>query len=536
MNNIYQFHNERRLNGGARWAREEEIRQIAHEAHLNNISQSGLGGLPLISDGSTVYVDNSDNHNLIIGSTGSKKTRLCVMPMLTIFMNSGESVIVTDPKGELYAHTAGAFENHGYAVDVINLREPLHSNGWNPLSLAREYQNAGDNDKASSIINDFSCTFISENPNSRADPFWTHTARSMLQGLTHMLVEGISYFKDDEVNILNLRALSDNLNLEHSYCEMSTFDLLDSYPEDSLARYNLNAIKRGSEKTFDNIKVSYDASMQRLYIQQSLIRMLSVNEVNFQKYGNRKSVLFLILPDEKTTLHPIASLIIKQCYEQLIDTAQNCPNHSLPIRVNFLLDEFSNLPAIPDMPSMISAARSRNIRFHLVIQGLYQLSSKYGTDDAHTIKGNCGNWVFLTSREFPLLDEISTLCGVDAITGERLISVSQLQRLNKEKGEVLMLIGRQYPYIAHLPDISQYKVLKSVDKTLPILTSHNTLLSFDDICTIISKKYFSPDSNECCSVIDDDDDEETLDDDTIQKILEEKFEKLFGRYTANTDA
>ena len=99
-----------------------------------------------------------------------------------------------------------------------------------------------------------------------------------------------------------------------------------------------------------------------------------------------------------------------------------------------------------------------------------------------------------------------------------------------------MLIGRQYPYIAHLPDISRYKVLKLVDKTLPILTSHNTSLSFDDICTIIRKKHFSCDSNECCSVIEDDDDEETLNDDTIKKILEDKFEKLFGRYTANTDA
>ena len=83
------------------------------------------------------------------------------------------------------------------------------------------------------------------------------------------------------------------------------------------------------------------------------------------------------------------------------------------------------------------------------------LGNKYG-EDADTIRSNCNNWVFLTSRELPLLEEISNLCGQDNQTGSRLITVSQLQRLNKERGEALMLIGRQFPYIAHLADISQY--------------------------------------------------------------------------------
>lgn len=107
------------------------------------------------------------------------------------------------------------------------------------------------------------------------------------------------------------------------------------------------------------------------------------------------------------------------------------------------------------MSSMISAARSRNIRFHLIIQGLYQLVDKYGQETAHTIKGNCGNWVFLTSRELPLLEEISALCGKDE-TGAPLITTTQLQRLNKDRGEALILLGRHAPFIAHLADISEY--------------------------------------------------------------------------------
>lgn len=460
---------ERQLNGGVRWARQDELMSMAHMERLSSKDDDFKGGLPLISDGDTVYLDSSDAHSLIIGSTGSKKTRLFAMPMLELFMRAGESVIVTDPKGELYDLTAGAFQKRGYRIHVINLRDPLRSNGWNPLAQARACRVAGNNERATAIINDFANSILPTKHGTKADPFWEQTSRAMLQGLLHMIIEGEQFIPHSYVNLMTLRHFSAKMDLNGGYDDPCTLELLDEYPATSMARLNLEAIIRGSEKTFDNIKVSYDAPMQQLYIQQSLIQMLSVDEINFADYGNRKSVLFLIMPDEKTTLHSIVSLVIKQCYEQLITAAQTAAKNSLPIRVNFLLDEFSNLPAIPDMSAMISAGRSRNIRFTLIIQGLYQLNSKYGPDDAQTITGNCGNWVFLTSRELPLLQEISDLCGTDALTGERLISVSQLQRLNKDTGEVLMLIGRQYPFIAHLPDIERYILTQAPRRPLPIL-------------------------------------------------------------------
>lgn len=393
------------------------------------------------------------------------------MPMLELFRRTGESVVVTDPKGELYQKTASLFEAQGYRIQVINLREPLRSNGWNPLALARRYQNAHNYDRASAIINDFSSAFIQESPGSKIDPFWLYTARSMLQGLALLMVEGTEVFPDDCVNLSTLQLLSQDLILDDT--GPSTFDLLEYYSEDSIAASNLRAIMRGTEKTLDNIKVNYDATMQRLYMQKGLVSLLSNDEINFEHLGTEKTILYLIMPDEKTTLHVIVSMIIKQCYEQLIYLAQHFADNALPVRFNFLLDEFSNLPAIPDMPAMISATRSRNIRFYLIIQGLYQLSSKYGSNDAQTIKGNCANWVFLTSRELPLLEEISQLCGSDALTGERLITVSQLQRLDKQKGEALMLIGRQYPFIAHLADISIYHMPQYKEVLpYPILPSH----------------------------------------------------------------
>ncbi len=105
---------------------------------------------------------------------------------------------------------------------------------------------------------------------------------------------------------------------------------------------------------------------------------------------------------------------------------------------------------------MISAGRSRSSRFFPAVRELYRLNAEYGENDADTVKGNCTGRAFPTGREWPLPEEISRLCGEDEAEGKRLITTSQLQRLSKEKGEVLILLGRQYPYIAHLADIDDY--------------------------------------------------------------------------------
>ena len=190
--------------------------------------------------------------------------------------------------------------------------------------------------------------------------------------------------------------------------------------------------------------------------------MLSGNTIDITSFGTRKTAVYLIVPDEKTTYHFLVTAFIKQVYEILVREAQRHQGKCLPVRVNFVLDEFCNLPKIPDMPSMISAARSRNMRYYLVAQSMHQLRGKYG-EDADTIKGNCENWVFLTSKEIELLNEVSELCGtVHTSDGRmrRLISVSELQRLNKQRGEALIMHSREYPIITEIADIDEYQMFK----------------------------------------------------------------------------
>lgn len=467
MNNhydSYRYETSAQIISGTRWASEDEVRESLSPVNLYDKHYAACG-LPLISDGHTAYVNNTDSHSLIVGSTGSKKSRLFVMPMLEMIARAGESAIVTDPKGELYTHTSGLFHREEYQVLVLNFRDPTHSHGWNPMYTAYMYYKNGQTDKALETFSDLSSFFYYDKPGSKADPFWTQKSRALFQGLSQMLLED-EYFQPSQANFSTIVALMSRLSTEN---EENTLSIIEhAFSEDSLARSTVQQAMVGSEKTMDNIVTSALSPLQIIFTNKSLLKMLSTPEVDFNTIGLKKSILYIIMPDEKTTLHPLVGMCIKNCYELLIDTAQHQKRGMLPVRVNFLLDEFSNIPTIPDMSSMITAARSRNIRFYLIIQSMQQLAAKYG-EEANTLRGNCNDWVFLTSRELTLLRELEELCGRDAQTGEPLISVSQLQRLNKETGEALVLCGRLYPYLSHLADIDQYPFADMEPMPLPAL-------------------------------------------------------------------
>lgn len=451
---------------GTRWEYEETVMELLQRVDLLSDHYDACG-MPVICDGQTAYVSSGDSHGLILGSTGAKKTRLFSMPMMQMFARAGESVLCADPRGELYEKTSGLFAQEGYHVQVINLSDPSRSHGWNPLALARHYYGAGRIERAAVLINELTNCLFSVRLGTRVDHSMELAVRAIFQGLLQLLVEGVQFFPDEQVGIASLPALQNGLLGGTVKRDGSTNRMVLELPGNSLAKSSLRAILTLSEDHYDSLELSYNALLQVLFSQQSLIRMLSKEEVDFSLLGKRKTVIFLIMPDDNTSLHVLASLIVKQCFEVLSETAKQ-QGGVLPVRVNFLLDEFSDLPTIPDINSMISAARSRNIRFYLVAQSMQQLLNKYG-DDAYAIRGNCNDWAFLTSRELTLLEELEKLCGVDMQTGQPLISVSQLQRLDKERGEALILCNRMYPYIAHLADIDDYPFASAAPLELPTL-------------------------------------------------------------------
>ena len=124
--------------GQTRWATVEEIQSSATHVDLS-APVYPTGGIPVMSDGNTAYLDGRDTHTLIFGATGSKKTRLFVMPTINMYIRAGESFVVTDPKAELYVRTAGFAKERGYKLVVLNFRDIGYGDMWDPLSLPYEY-------------------------------------------------------------------------------------------------------------------------------------------------------------------------------------------------------------------------------------------------------------------------------------------------------------------------------------------------------------------------------------------------------------
>ena len=456
----------------SRWADSEEIKKAYTTTKIDIEDGKCPGaGIPVTSDGRTVYVDSTDTHTLIFGSTGSKKTRLFGMPLINMFAMAGESFIATDPKGELFKKTSGLVAANGYNTAVLDFRNLKQSDCWNPLMIPYDLYHHGDREEAVSMLNDFITALSEPQRQNSKDRYWVDMACSQAIANLLFFIDTATPYEANIFSFANFCASkSDAIGVE---------ELSECVADGSVASINYKNILANKEApmTFGSVSSTLTSLLNIFVIKKSLGQVLSKNTFNIRDLGKQKTAIYIIVPDEKTTMHFLVTAFIKQTYETLIDEAQKHEGNRLPLRLNFVLDEFGNIPKIADMPSMISAARSRNMRFFLMAQGMKQLISKYG-EDAHTIKGNCDNWVFLTSREYELLEEISNLCGNTFYIGydgsietRPLISVSELQRLSKERGEVLILHGRNYPFVTELPDIDEYKF-----KSYPSLKPPSTYL------------------------------------------------------------
>ena len=433
----------------SRWASEAEIKSSLYKVNLKDDNPL-YGGIPLFADSDAVYVEQTDTHSLIIGSTGSKKTRLIGMPALRLYAKAGESFIATDPKAELYERTLPLLKKQGYRVFVLNLRDPSRSNGWNPFIVPYHLYHNGQRDKAVELINDMaSCIVKAEHDR---EPYWQNSAADLLAGLILILFECA---QECEINFKSLRALRTQafriIKNDVPFIRENFLNYLDA---GSFVCSLLSGTAEVCDTTRGCIVSVFDQSVRPFFNQDNLIDMLSSNDLNMKSIGKEKTAVFLIIPDENTLYHRLVSVFVKQCYTELILEAQKQPSKSLPRRVNFLLEEFSSLPPISDFPTMITASRSRNIRFILMVQSINQLRDIYGRQ-AETIRGNCENLMFLHSREYALLEELINLSGMRNHE-DPLVTASMLQTLDKEKGETFVLYKRLHPFIANLPDIDCY--------------------------------------------------------------------------------
>ncbi|MCI5702029.1 MAG: type IV secretory system conjugative DNA transfer family protein [Erysipelotrichaceae bacterium] len=441
--------------GYSKWCDAKDMKKQLKLVHPSD-QKTDAAGVALINDGKKIYVDDSEYHNLVIGSTGSGKTTAIIFPMIELLAKHGESMILTDPKGELYEKKSNMLRSKGYNIVLLNFREPGKGNAWNPLTLPYKLWKSGNQDKAIELLDDLALNILYDESNKNGDPFWEKTSADYFSGLT------LGLFEDAKEEEINLNSISLMTTVGEDKIGGSTYikEYFNTKDPNGAAYINASSTILAPNDTKMSIIAVFKQKIKLFASRINLSEMLSYSDFDIADIGKKKTAVFIIIQDEKKTYHSLVTILIKQIYETLIDVAQS-HGGKLPVRTNFLLDEFANMPPLKDVTTMITAARSRLMRFTMIIQNFAQLNEVYGEQNAETIKGNCGNMIYLISTELKALEEISKMCGdIKVKTGKDdkekeetrpLITISDLQKL--KMNEVIIRRLRMPPFKTKLtPD------------------------------------------------------------------------------------
>ncbi|MEG1314033.1 MAG: type IV secretory system conjugative DNA transfer family protein, partial [Bacilli bacterium] len=328
---------------------------------------------------------------------------------------------------------------------LLNFRDPQNGDAWNPLELPYKMYRSGNQDKAIELLDDLALNILYEENNGNADPFWEKTSADYFAGIALGLFEDA---KEEEININSINLMT---TVGEEKFGGSTYikEYFEGKDPASAAAVNASGTIMAPNETKASILSVFRQKIKLFASRENLSEMLSHSDIDLKSVGKQKTALFIVIQDEKKTYHSLVTILLKQCYETLIDVAQE-NGGKLPVRANFLLDEFANMPPLKDVTTMITAARSRRIRFTMIIQNFAQLDKVYGKENAETIKGNCGNIIYLITTELAALEEISKMCGEvkskkdDKTASTPLVTVSDLQRMSQYETIILRL--RKQPF------------------------------------------------------------------------------------------
>lgn len=446
----------------AMFATEEEIiKKFPSVNHKDTKSKRG-GGLVVISDGENSVIEESDNSTVTIGSTGSKKTRNVVMPHVESCARAGKSMVIHDPKADIYKTMVNHLRKMEYKIVVLDIRDPEYGERYNPLEKPAELYQEGEKDRAREMFKYFADTIFSA-VKSDKDPFWHMTSAAYFAGLAELLcIE----FPAKEVTIDNIYSL--HLQGEAKFGGSTYLKSYFDKKKSERCWKLIYPVATAPNDTRNSINAVFTSGISTFIQNDAVVDQTTNSTFKVEDMVKEKTVVFIISRDEGSVYDALITAIIDQFYTILTDLAEKSGG-CLKRKVSFILDEFGNLTEITDIQKKISLSRARGITWHIVCQSLDQLSLVYGEKKALIILGNCNNIVYLYSPDIKLVKYISDLCGERA--GETisdikmpLCPVNMLRHLDKDSGECLMLLDRMNPFVTKLPDISQYYGIEPISK------------------------------------------------------------------------
>ena len=431
------------------WATLEEFKEKLKGVNLNTgVEESGI---PITYDDDKLYIDNTEKHNLIIGSTGSGKTQSIILPMIRLSIMAGESFLINDPRGELYERIAGKLKQENYKTIVLDFNNPMLGNNWNPLTLPYKIYKEKNYDKALELIEDIAYYIFMNEESKNTDPFWINSTINYFTGLTLFLFENA---KEEEINLTSIGVLGNKL-LDKNESDK----LLKKVSENSNINLKLVGVLKAPIETKGSIISVFNQKIERYLTRNNLENMLSKTDFDLTK--EEKMAIFVV-----SGINSVGNSLIPLLANQLMETVFiNGRNRK---RINLLLDEFDSMIPMKDFAEKLNYCRGLNIRVTVCIQSYAHLFNLYSKEATEILKMCFGNTVYLLSEDSYTLEEISSRCGMKYQNKEEvpLISISELKTL--KQFEAIVLTTRMLPLkTVLLPDYQIDWGYKTENETIP---------------------------------------------------------------------
>ncbi len=429
---------------------------------FGTLASTPMDGFPMRIDrdeqGELTATFTDNTHSLIIGSTGSGKTTGFVLPFLywQAAKKNKPSILVSDPKNELSRKTAKHFKDNGYRVIWLNFQDYSVSDCWNPLTkIYRHYQEylniensvkvAMENGKLYNVFggkvykkqSQLDRAILAEQSRILAevdnmigsfaetiapvqkmdDPYWDQISSTFLRGFLWAMLEDSAedcdhriteetYTMDTLIRIFDSFKDSNHCINDHGY-----FSSRDPINSKAYQLAYAGIINLSADSTRSCI-ISCFSEKIKIFRDTSIRYITRANTVEFDSLDEDEAptVIFVSYKDEESLHYNVISLFVSDLYTSLIGKARQ-KKGTLERPFYFLLDEFGNFPRFKDFETVISACRSRNIWFELIVQSYAQLERVYGKDTADIIEDNLNMHLFFGSGNFETKKAFSLECG-----------------------------------------------------------------------------------------------------------------------------
>ena len=472
--------------GSARWGTVEDIKPYMSEDPWMNIPLTATEALTMESRPKQPKYARNKNI-VVIGGSGSGKTRFFVKPSV---MQMNCSMVITDPKGTLIEECgkmlakgppkkdkngnimkdkSGKVVHEPYVIKVLNTINFSKSLHYNPFAYIRSEKDI------LKLVTTIIVNTKGEGEKASED-FWVKAEKLLYTAL----IAFIWYEGDEEEK--NLNTLLDLLNESETREEDETyqnpvdmmFQELEERDPQHFAVRQYKKYKMAAGKTAKSILISCGARLAPFDIAE-LREIMSYDEMELDKIGDRKTALFLIMSDTDTTFNFVIAMLQSQLFNLLCDKADDVYGGRLPVHVRVIADEFANIGQIPQFDKLIATIRSREISASIILQSQSQLKAMY-KDSADTILGNCDTTLFLGGKEKTTLKEMSELLGKETIdlyntsetrsnqksfglnyqkTGKQLMTEDEIAVM--DGGKCILQIRGARPFFSDKYDITKHK-------------------------------------------------------------------------------